>query len=169
MFIRQRSNLIFPALLFLLLWGCKKDPYTCSHSYYYVPAQVGFVGFSAPELELIIVNRYKAGSNFDSLLTTDTLDGSSSIVKGDTMYYKIDKSFFTVSEGADFKVSLPNAGKEFRITEVRSFEKEYTWTQKEHCAMGASQTSVRPFAFKLNGQDYPAYDSQNSWYIFLRK
>lgn len=127
------------------------------------------IGFSAAELNLIIVNRYKPNNNFDSLMTTDTLDGSSGIVKGDTTYYKANDDFFEVARGADYKIWVPNAGKVYQITEVRSFASGAEWTQEEPCARGALQARFRGFGFKLNGQDYPDYEAKDRWSIFLTK
>ncbi len=143
---RHGKIAVMCGILLLGLPGCKKE-YTCGFSYYYNPAYIAFKGFSADDLGLVVVSRYTANTNFNDLQGVDSIDASGALFEGDTAYNKDNYGFFTIASGVDFRIQVPKTGKEFRITNIRRFESEYSWVQDEHCALGAGQDSVfRPAA-----------------------
>lgn len=168
MFCRRKAAIAMGIGL-LALSGCNKE-YTCGFSYYYNPAYVAFKGFTANELETVIVGRYTGDGTFSNLIATDTIDASTALFESDTAYGADNFGFFTVAAGVDFKILVPQTGKEFRITDVRKFEDGYHWVQDDRCGSGSQPARIRSYGFKVDGAEYTPFERRvNNWYIFLNK
>ncbi len=152
------------------LIGCKKQRYTCGFNYYYVPAYVAFSGFAAADLKTVVIGSYTAGSNFSELISGDTIDASAALFAGDTASASDNYGFFQAKPGVDYKVTLPLAGKAFRITDVRRFEEKKVWEQDEACGSGSQPARIRTCGYKLDGADYTPFErSVNNWYLYLHQ
>lgn len=90
---RSGKKILHLGIVLLCLPGCRKEEYTCGFSYYYNPAFVAFKGFSATELELVLVQHYTGDGNFTTLLSADSLDASAGLTEGDTAYSAANTGF----------------------------------------------------------------------------
>lgn len=163
----MKTTTVFICVVLLFL-SCKREDYICSHTVKYYPPSFVFVGFSEDEIKQTLVFTYKANSNFEEWVRTDSLSHSLVAFKGDTAFSVIDTTsgslsgFKSIWEGYDYKIQCLQNGKTFSITNIRSGPDVYTWTQKEHCSPGASQTQFTSLAFDVDGLPGHLY----SWLIF---
>ncbi len=159
-------------LMLLCLGSCTKQ-YVCSYSYVYMPEQIAFAGYTPGELSQVVFQQYKAGSSFSELKSTDTMDASGAVFKGDTAYLAVNtpsyRGFFSVREGIDYKVSVLQANKDYSIV-LKSGKDGESWTQQEHCSPGASNSRPVPYFTTVNGAEYQAYAPYpNNFFICLRR
>lgn len=168
--LRIRKVGLMAGMLLLSLLGCKKKQYTCGFSFYYPPAYVAFKGFSVTDLNLVVLSRYTAGTGFSDLQGVDSIDGSAALFEGDVAYNKENYGFFTIISGVDYKIRIPQTGKEFLITEITKPESGMSWVQNEHCATGSGQALIRQFVLKVDGREYALVVRKiNNFYVYLEK
>lgn len=161
-----KKNLVF-TLALAGLAGCSKQDgpvskqeYTCSYGYYYVKEEIAFGGFQASELDLVVLQKFKVGSNYSDLIDTDTLNASNAIFQGDTAYATINnddhRGFFSLGDSAEYKVKIPVPNREYAINLKRG-KTSVTWTQDVPCSAGAGQTRYTSFITTLDGLRYYPY------------
>ena len=170
-------------LISLLLVACKKKvqtesrQYTCWRSYYYIPVTPVFKGFSAQELKTVVLNKYVANSQFDSLKLTDTLDLSNSIFVSDTAYSANCSEWmrygsFEIKAGDDYTIAIPAINKVFSITNAYEGPREVSWLQDTPCSTspGASQPVFRHLSFDLNNESANIYYlTTNNYLVCLQR
>jgi len=169
------STRIFTLMLLLSLQGvqCAKK-YTCSHSNIYQPVSVAFIGYTAAQLETIIIVSFAANTGLANPLSADTFHSGQVLREGDTTYNFLDtfhyhRGFIKATGGLDYKVILPAVAKEYIISEIREGESISTWEQKNHCSPGAGAANIVPLHSTVSGGNYEnGYAEANNYYIFLK-
>jgi len=157
--------------------ACRKEQYTCMYSIdYAAPCSVAFTGFTASELDTIILERYRGGSNFADLISRDTLSFTDPVFAGDTAYAaeaedSISHKGFWSLRAEDYRVLLPTAGRTYEITGARIGPSSYSWTQQEHCSPGAGTPRIATLEnIHVDHQPVNPVGEKANWYfIYLRK
>lgn len=108
-----------PALLLLANTGCR----TCNCidgdiSYY-------FTGYTATELQVVVIKTYPAGSNF-SIFTDSTtyLDETDFRLerRGDSIYFNPSSTGLKLRKGNDYLIKLPAANRTYRVDAIRMLQ-----------------------------------------------
>ncbi len=159
-------------LLSMLSLQCRKK-FTCSFTSYYQPVSLAFIGYSAVQLDRIIILSYPANNGLVNPLSMDTLYGSAGLREGDTTYSSRNglqhNGFFKAVGGLDYKIILPEAGKEYTVINIREGETTSFWEQNYECSPGASQARIVPLLSTVSGGNYEnGYAEANNYFIFLK-
>ncbi len=114
-----RPIILLPALLFLscMLASCGETR-TARCAQGVLP--VGFVGFSAAELDSVYVLQYGAGNNFSSVADSflHISNPGDFVSSGDTLHPRPDSGFPVMSAGFDYEIRIPATGKAARISGI---------------------------------------------------
>jgi hypothetical protein len=100
---------------------------------------------------------YKANTDYNELLSTDSLAASSVVFRNDTAFSKFDTlsktatGFRSIHEGYDYKIQCLQTGKTFLITNIVSGDSVITWIKDTECPFGAGQTISKSVSFDVNG------------------
>lgn len=108
----------FGLLLFLGLAACRKKDVFCSKRYTRIPGTVHFIGFQPSELNTILLNYYRQGSQFTQLIRRDTMAFSNIQMKHDTAYYGM-AGFINLPDADELELMLPATSDRFQISDVR--------------------------------------------------
>ncbi|KAA5536705.1 hypothetical protein F0919_03275 [Taibaiella lutea] len=181
--MKLSSFLIIVLIIPLVLGSCKKkvqtesQQYVCGRSCFYLPASPVFKGFSADELKIVVLNKYVANSQFDTLELTDTLDLSNSIFASDTAYAAsssqwVKNGFFEIKVGNDYTIVIPAINKVFSITNVHEGPKSFTWLQDTPCSTspGSLQPDFSYLLFELNNKYADIYYlTPHNYLVYLQR
>ena len=115
-------------------------------------------GFDSNELKRILVSKYTAGDGFLQALSTDSFAAS------DLEQYAF------MPFGYDFKLSLPSAGKNFRITEIRQgLREEDKGGLTNECEVCYNDIYYRIEGVEKTTRACCSGDDYESAYIYIKK
>lgn len=158
---------IIPVLLLLVLMtSCSKKLQHCSQAIYPIPGYGAFIGFTASELDTIVIEKYQPGSQLSQLLDVDTVSTPSPVFNHDTAYRSIMGGFFNVGSGVDYKILLPGANRSFVVTQVTYGDLVMEW-EAEICRDRTFVTA--PYKVNIDGQFVEMYVlTNNNNYFYLK-
>ena len=136
-------------ILVLAMGACKK--YQCEQSVVQIGVRIGFVGFSADQLDTV----YIEGNDNYGIPVTDAVYSPKCTVINDTAY--MDSSFhsdfnvaFMMIKG-DHTITVPGANKVFLVNNMHWYSYP-TWKQKTPCTGGQKYTPIEsPDSVSING------------------
>lgn len=125
----------YPICCSLLLLSCKQKEVSCSAVRYKVPSAVAFKGYTAPELQTILVRRYVPNTTFQQWQGTDTIRPSNITLRGDTAYATATyEPLVFLYRGSDYELVLPAASHTYRISSIHySNDTIVYWTRTKDC------------------------------------
>jgi hypothetical protein len=140
----------------ILIAGCKQDQVECVRHFTNLPCDVAFFGFSANELDTIILRQYKAATGYIDLLENDTLfitapQFKNGVAYSDTSSYRY-KGFFTLTEGVNYKLIFPANNKEYLISNIVAGPATDTFITTDHCPLGTGGPWLTTVSSKINGE-----------------
>jgi hypothetical protein len=166
------KKISFFLLSFLAITACKQSQTKCTRHIIELPCDVAFAGFSANELDTVVLTQYNAATGFVELLQTDTLFISAAQVKNgiaysDTSSYRY-KGFFTL-QNRNYKVYFPEINREYKITDITSPPVADTFvTTADHCSMGAGSPDFRSVSARIDGLEAPvSTPNANNFFILI--
>ena len=141
--------------------SCNKQKMdNCVMSLTKIDYHVFFVGFREDELDTIYVHKYKAGYNFDSLMSLDTLTGLDISIANDTSNTLLSGGYTN-----NYKLSFASSPYEFYLKEPVYPE------PMRYSAYGCGRYSVRPpYSITINNHSQSIEELSTNWgCLFLKK
>lgn len=163
---------LFCLLLFCFcLASCKRKNAICHYSIFYLRGTyVAFSGFSAQDLDTIIIRRYQPGSQFQQLVDTVTSFADTNFRKNDIAYCDFNNLNFFISE-YDYEYFVKSTNSLFRISDIETGEKSGTREGSPDCSPGSGSAQILPYtSVMVNGKKTtPFNDGQMMYYVLLAR
>ncbi|RYE00118.1 MAG: hypothetical protein EOP54_01345 [Sphingobacteriales bacterium] len=137
--------------------SCKKERSTCYYNIYYLPFGFAFEGFTADEVDTLILKTYAPGSGFSNLQHTDTIYTANNDITDGIIYRKPEadsahtgsgSGFGALTIGSDYILEFPALQSAIKIKEITQGPDRHIFQVDGRCSPGAGQ--ARFDIFKAN-------------------
>lgn len=170
------------AVLIILtsLIGCKKE-YTCEYGFYSLPINFSFIGFSANELDTIVIQKYLNNNGTKgSWIATDSII-QTAVMQGDTAYSKLQflgqnivdyTGFYSYPDGENdifVELQVTSTEQKFALFNFKATENNI-FTQNEPCTPQGGRTFLSVYSVDITGEHSRLYQPiTNRNFIGLKK
>ncbi|OJV51977.1 MAG: hypothetical protein BGO31_09940 [Bacteroidetes bacterium 43-16] len=127
--------------------SCKKEiTSTCRYSIFYAPFGFAFEGFTLEEVDTLILKTYEPGTEFSTLLHTDTIYTIHHVLK-DSILYRDEvadagnmdsgSGFGPLAIGSEYILEIPALQSTIKVKELTQGPTSHTFQVIGHCSPGA--------------------------------